>query len=183
MKKFYLFIWLAMLLHACQTPPVRKNALNLKDDINYAYQIKQSDCWTINPDHHNVMVAMTALKAYEAGDTARLRTCVADSLTVYYDGGCYKGGNREFMYAIKETLKALKNLRVEVKDWESAISKDKKQERVITWYTQYWSNAQGQADSADVVDVVRFKDGKIIIWYDYMRRYKIPSQASQKGRE
>ena len=172
MKKIYLFIWLAMLLHACQNSPVRKNALNLKDDINYAYQIKQSDCWTTNLNHHNVMVAMTALKAYETGDTAKLRKCVADSLTVYYDGGYYKGGNREFMYAIKETVKALKNLHVEVKDWESVISRDKQQERVITWYTQHWTNEQGQPDSADVVDEARFKDGKIVVWYDYMRRYK-----------
>jgi len=172
MKKIYLFIWLAMLLHACQNPPVRKNALNLKDDINYAYQIKQSDRWIINPDHHNVMVAMTALKAFETGDTAKLRTCVADSLTVYYDGGYYKGGNREFMYAIIAIGKALKNLRVEVKDWESVISKDKQQQRVTTWYKQYWTNQQGQPDSADVVDEALFKDGKIITWYDYMRRYK-----------
>jgi len=172
MKKLYLFIWLAMLLYACQNSPERKAALNLQDDTNYAYQIKQSDRWIINADHHNVMVAMAALKAFETMDTAKLSTCVADSLTVYYNGGCYKGGKREFMFAIIQTVKSLKNLRVDVKDWESAISKDKKQERVLTWYTQHWINEQGHPDSADVIDEARFKDGKIVVWYDYTRRYK-----------
>ena len=172
-----------MLLHACQTPPVRKEAINIKDDTQYAYQIKQSDRWEMNPDHHNVMIAMMALKAYETGDTAKLSKCVADSLAVYYDGGYYKGGKREFMYAIKETVKALKSLRLEIKDWESVISKDKQQEKVITWYTQHWINGQGQSDSVDVVDQAFFKNGKIVVWYDYTRRYKTLPRPSQEVRE
>jgi hypothetical protein len=172
MKKIYFFVWLAMLFQACQTSPVSQNVLALKNEAQYISQIRQSDRWTVNPNHHNVIVAMTALKAYQKGDTAKLKTCVADSLTVYYDGGHYKGGYREFMYALIETVKSMKNLHVEVKDWQSVISKDKQQEKVITWYTQYWTNAQGRPDSADVIDEACFKNGKIVVWYDYMRRYK-----------
>jgi len=172
MKKIFFFLWLAMLLQACQNSPVRQNATNLHNDTTYAFPIKQSNQWTINPNHHNVKMVMTALKAYETGDTALLNKCVADSLTVYYDGGHYKGGKREFMFAIKEVVKALNNLRVRVKDCESVISKDKKQERVTAWYTQYWTTRQGLPDSADVTDEAHFKDGKIMVWYNYVRRYK-----------
>jgi hypothetical protein len=172
MKKLNFFIWVAMLLYACQNRPASKSLPTLRGDAHYAYAVKQSDRWTTNPDHQNIMVTMNALKAYETGDTTLLRKCVADSLTVYYDGGIYKGGKREFMFTIKEVVKALKKLRIKVKDCESVISKDHEQERVTTWYTQYWINEQGQPDSADVVDDARFKDGKIIVWYDYMRRYK-----------
>ncbi|CAM3984133.1 nuclear transport factor 2 family protein [Mucilaginibacter galii] len=183
MKKIYFFIWVALLLHACQNRPAHLSPPTLKGDAHYAYAIKQSDGWITNPDHQNVMVAMNALKAYETGDTALLRKCVADSLTVYYDGGFYKGGRHEFMFAIKEALKALKNLRIEVKDCKSVISKDHEHERVTTWYTQYWINQQGQPDSADMVDDARFKDGKIVVCYDYMRRYKTPPRPAPKGRE
>lgn len=183
MKKMFLLIWLAMLLLACHTSPVRQNVLNLYNDTSYNYLIKQSGQWMVNPDHRNIKTTMTALKAYETGDTALLNKCVADSLTVNYDGGQYKGGKREFMFAIKEVVKALKNLRLKVKDCASVINKDKTEERVVTWYTQYWTNQQGLPDSADIIDEARFKEGKIMVWYDYTRRYRTPPQPSPKGRE
>jgi predicted SnoaL-like aldol condensation-catalyzing enzyme len=183
MKKIFLLIWLAMLLQACQTSPVHQNAIYLLKDSNYAYIINQSNQWTINPDSRNAKTAMTALKAFEIGDTALLKTCVADSLTVHYDGGTYKGGKHEFMFAIIEVVKALKNLRLKVKDCQSVVSIDKQEEKVTTWYTQYWTTPQGLADSADVIDDARFKDGKIVVWYDYMRRYKTPPHPTPKGRE
>jgi len=172
MKKLCLFIWAVLLLHACQTPPAKNTAINLKDTVNYAYQIKQSNQWLINNNRHNVFIVMNVLKAYEHGDTASLNKYLADSITIYYDGGIYKGARHEFMYAIKERVKFLKGLKIKLKDWESVISRDRQQERVNTWYTLYYKTTEGKADSVDVLDEARLKDGKITVWYDYSRKYR-----------
>lgn len=163
MKKFCLFIWAVLLLHACQTAPVKKTAINLKDSGNYAYQIKQSNQWLVNNNPQNAVVVMSVLKAYQHGDTARLKQYLADSIMIYYDGGMYRGGRHEFMFAIKERVKQLKNIEIKVKDWESVISRDRQQERVNTWYTLYYRTSQGKPDSVDVLDEARLKDGKITL--------------------
>lgn len=171
MKKLYFFIGLALLLQACQNTPVLKNTTSHNHDTLTTSPVKLNQ-WIINTNPYNTRVALTALKAYENGDTTLLNRCVADSINVYYDGGHYQGGKREFMFAIIEVVKGLKNLRLKVKDCESLISYDKQQERVTTRYIQYWTTAQGLPDSADVIDEARFKNGKITVWYDYMRRYQ-----------
>lgn len=172
MKRLCLFLWAALLLHACQNAPVKNNKGKLTDTASYAFKGKRLSIWVINPHNQNAATKLSALKAYEHNDTAQLRKYLADSIMVYYDGGLYKGSAKEFMYTLKARAKLYKNLRINIKDQQSVVSRDKQQERVTTWYTQYWINAQGQPDSLDIVNVAQFKNGKITVVYDYMRRYK-----------
>ncbi|MFD1258760.1 hypothetical protein ACFQ3S_18275 [Mucilaginibacter terrae] len=171
MMRLCLFTWVALLLHACQTTPVKNDKGNLKNTLKYAYLIKDTGQWVITKNHNNAVTALNVLKAYELGDTARLRSYLADTVAVYYDGGKYKGGSRELMYAIKEKIKSLTNLRIQVNNCETAINKLEHQERVITRYTQFYTNERSQADSADLIDEAFFENNKIVVWRSYVRRY------------
>jgi len=171
MKRLCLFTWAALLLHACQTTPVKSNGSNLKNSTKYAYAITDTSQWTTAPQHNHISNALNVLKAYELGDTARLRSYLADTITVYYDGGEYKGGNRELMYALKEKLKLLSKLRIKVNSCETAQNKATQQERTIICYTQYYINNEQHADSTDLIDEALFKDNKITVWRSYARRY------------
>jgi hypothetical protein len=173
MKRLYLFTWVALLLHACQTTPAKSDAQNLKNTKKYyAYTIKDTSQWITTTNRNNIAMTLNVLKAYELGDTARLKRYLADTVTLYYDGGEYKGSSRELMYAIKEKIKLLTHLRIQVNSCETANNKLDHQERVITRYTQFYTNARSQADSVDFIDETLFKDGKIAVWRNYTRRYK-----------
>jgi hypothetical protein len=182
MKRLCLFTWAALLLHACQTTPAKSDAQKLKNTKKYAYTISDTNQWTTTTNRNNIATTLNVLKAYELGDTARLKSYLADTVTLYYDGGEYQGGSHELMYAIKEKVKLLTNLRIKVNSCETTINKLDHQERVIIRYTQFYINERSQADSTDLLDEALFKDGKIAVWRNYVRRYT-PSQPSPVGRE
>ena len=51
----------------------------------------------------------------------------------------------------------MKSIDVKMSDWESVISKDKKEEWVTLWYRQKWEDMKGKKDSADIIDDLRIK--------------------------
>ena len=59
---------------------------------------------------------------------------------------------------------------MKMNDCESAISKDKSEERETLWLRQSWESKQGIKDSVDVITDVRIKNGKIIRFADYRRQ-------------
>ena len=63
-----------------------------------------------------------------------------------------------------------KSITVKMNDWESVVSKDKKEEWVTIWYRQKWEDMKGQKDSADFVDDLQLKDSKIIRLSEYTRK-------------
>jgi hypothetical protein len=172
MKRLCLFTWVALLLHACQTTPAKSDAQNLKNTKKYyAYTIKDTSQWITTTNRNNIAMTLNVLKAYELGDTARLKRYLADTVTLYYDGGEYKGGSRELMYAIKERVKLLTNLRIKVENCATTMNNNGKQERVTTRYTQFYTNNEMQHDSADMIDEALIESGKIAVWRNYVRHY------------
>ncbi len=61
-------------------------------------------------------------------------------------------------------------MEVKMQDWESVISKDKKQEWVTLWYTQKWEDMKGKKDSADIINDINIKNGKIVRLDEYTRK-------------
>ena len=57
-----------------------------------------------------------------------------------------------------------------MRDWESTISKDKKDEWVTIWYIQHQEANDGKADSAEIINDVELKNGKIIRLAEYTRK-------------
>ncbi len=57
-----------------------------------------------------------------------------------------------------------------MEDWESVISKDKSEELVTLWYNYNTDTKAGVKDSVDVVNDMKFKDGKIVRLDQYTRK-------------
>ncbi|GAB2973878.1 hypothetical protein GCM10027049_05040 [Mucilaginibacter puniceus] len=171
MKKNYLLLLMPLLFAACQSKPTTEVA-TAGPTPDYPYKIKNPDNWVADTSHANTMLVLTALKSYENGDTALMKKCFADSITFNFDGYTFKGTNTEFVKMNSESKDT--NIKLEVKDWEAVVSKaGEKQEWVTVWNTQHWTNAKGIADSAEFVDDVQVKDGKIVKVNEYTRHFKM----------
>jgi hypothetical protein len=65
----------------------------------------------------------------------------------------------------------MKNMSIIMDDFESVISKDRKNEYVSLWYKQKWQDAKGVWDSLSVMDDLKIKDGKIASIDEKIRHY------------
>jgi hypothetical protein len=155
MKKNRLLLIIPVLITACQ----QKAATDATAPATpkYPYTIKHPDYWDMDTSHTNTMTALTALKSFEKLDTATMKKCFADSIDFKYDNGDFKGTNAQFMKTAVEMSGMMKNMKVDMKDWEAVVSKDKKEEWVTIWYTQKWTDPKGVTDSAEYIDDIAFK--------------------------
>ena len=63
------------------------------------------------------------------------------------------------------------DVKIEMHDWESVISADKKEEWVTLWYKQKWVNPKGVADSANMINDAKIENGKIVIFGEYVQHF------------
>ena len=137
--------------------------------MNYPYKIEHPDNWEIGSTS-NTMIVLNAVKAFQDGNVEESLKYFSDSLHLQFDALDKK--------MTKDSVKALftamrndyKSMDVKMNDWESVISKDKKEEWVTIWYRQKWEDMKGKKDSADFVDDLQLKDGKIIRLSEYTRK-------------
>jgi hypothetical protein len=170
MKKNLLLLIIPVLITACQ----QKAATDATAAASpkYPYTIKHPDYWDMDTSHTNTMTALTALKSFEKLDTVTMKKCFADSIDFKYDNGEFKGTNAQLMKMGAEMSGMMKNLKIDMKDWESVVSKDKKEEWVTLWYTKHWTDAKGVNDSVEYIDDMAFKGGKIYKMDEYARHPK-----------
>jgi hypothetical protein len=172
MKFFPSLLALPLLLAAC-TPKSSTDASAAKNDTaKYAYTIPKPDNWLIDTNITNTQSALSALKAFELGDTASLRKYCADSMEFNYDAGVYKGPVKQFLIMSKAEKDSAKTLSIKMVDWEPVVSKDKGEEWVTLWYKQYMTYPSGKTDSTGVVNDLLFKKSKIVRIDEYLRRLK-----------
>jgi len=175
MKSLLLFLLLLFLFAACNEP-APATATDEKtpastETLNYPYTTDHpGDNWEIGDPKHSLMV-LTSLKAYENGNIDECIKAFADSVSLAFD-------NYEARVS-KDTLKAifgrersqLKSFKVDMDDWESVISKDKKDEWVSLWYKQVWEDGTGKVDSLDVMDDLKIVNGKIAVLDQKVRHF------------
>lgn len=171
MKVKLLLIGTVLALAACKDKPAATETKS--SDKKYPYTVTDYG-WKMNDNDQNAITVLNALKAFENADTAALKPLVADSIGVFADGNDFDGTRAQFLQGISQEMSKYKSLRISVQDWHSVISKDKNQEWVSVWYTQYWEDTDGQPDSLDIFNDVSLKDGKITRWNEYVRHYSKP---------
>jgi hypothetical protein len=137
--------------------------------MNYPYTIDHPDNWDMGSTT-NTMTALSALKGYETGNIADAMKYFADSIHLQFDGldKTFPADTVQAMFT--KYRSAMKSFDVKMNDWESVISKDKKEEWVTMWYRQHWEDMKGKKDSADIIDDVKLKDGKIVRLDEYTRK-------------
>ena len=138
--------------------------------MNYAYTIDHPDNWEIGSSA-NTAITLSALKAWEQGKMDESVKYFADSVKVEFDGLDKKLSNDSLKALFNQASAMYKNVSIDMKDWESVISKDKTQEWVTLWYTQHWETSKGGKDSAAIINDLRIQNGKIIWLAEYTRKF------------
>ena len=136
--------------------------------MNYPYTIDHPDYWETGSTQ-NTMNALSSLKAWENNNMDESMKYFADSVHAQFDGFDKTVSNDSLRKLITPGTN-MKNHSVKMQDWESVISKDKKEEYVTVWYRQYTESTDGKKDSVDVINDLKMKDGKIIALDEYRRK-------------
>ncbi len=137
--------------------------------MDYPYTIDHPDNWEMGSTQ-NSMVALSALKAYEKGNVDESLKSFGDSVQIQFDGLDTKLSNDSLKSMFTRERRNFKSMNIKMDDWESVVSKDKKDEWVTLWYRQKWEDSKGKMDSADVINDLKMKDGKIIRLDEYTRK-------------
>lgn len=177
MKKLFFIFLGAVAFTSCnnqssastQTTADSSTTAPTAEKMNYPYTIDHPDNWDIGSPE-NTMVALNALKAFENGNIPESMKYFGDSIHLQFDG-MDKTVPADSLQAMFTNLrKAYKTLTIKMNDWESVISKDKKDEWVTIWYNEKWEDMNGKKDSADFINDLKLKDGKIIWLSEYTRK-------------
>ncbi|WP_316785422.1 hypothetical protein [Pedobacter frigiditerrae] len=169
MKKLSFLFLLALSFAACQNKETTATAGSSADTTKYPYTIKDPEEWEMNKDPKNLLAAMNAVKAFENLDTAALKEFIGDSINLVVDGYEFKGLKAEFIKSAQEEMNKYKNITITLQDRESVINKDKTEEWVSLWYKQVHETKDGKKDSLNFFNDLRIKNGKVIIWSEYIQ--------------
>lgn len=110
----------------------------------------------------NVAAAMTGLKTFIDKDFTGLAAVTGDSVELTFDYFHTKLNRDSAVKFFMNERAKYSDINITMYDYESVISADKKSEWVTLWYKQVWKDAKGVADSMNVVDDIRIKDGKMV---------------------
>lgn len=177
MKKVFLILLGGVVFTSCNNKGTSANEATtdtsgttaVAQKMDYPYTIDHPDNWEMG-SNQNTMVALSALKAYEKGNVDESLKNFGDSVQIQFDGLDTKLSNDSLKAFFAKGRSGFKSMDIKMDDWESVVSKDKKDEWVTLWYRQKWEDAKGKMDSADVINDLKMKDGKIVRLDEYTRK-------------
>ena len=174
MKKVITFCVLLYVGVSCNNPSDKSTSATdsvSMEKLVYAYTIKNPDNWEIGSSKNTALV-LSSLKAFENNK-------LDESLANFADSVVWREQNMDGKFS-KDSMKAMltaawkqmKSIKIEMRDFESVISKDKKDEWVTLWYNQTTTDMNGKTDSVAVVDDLKIASGKIVELNGYTRSLK-----------
>ncbi|MEO5890492.1 MAG: hypothetical protein ABIQ31_09580 [Ferruginibacter sp.] len=131
-----------------------------KYDYPYTLENPYQD-WQPGDQKHAVTV-LKSLKAYENGDIEASVASFGDTVDIKFDGFFARVSKDSLKKIFTTSRGELTSQKIEMHDWESVISKDKKREYVTMWYKETNTTKSGKIDSVSVVDDLRIVNGKIV---------------------
>jgi hypothetical protein len=178
MKQFIVITCLAVALASCNNGETKQTgkdstgtAATAATEVKLPYTLeKPYKNWQIGSTE-NVAAAMNALKTFVDKDFTAMAGTIGDSLDVRFD---YYHANLSHDSAMKMFTKqrdTYNDLTINMYDYESVISADKKDEWVTIWYKQSWKNEKGVADSLAIIDDCKMKGGKMIELDEHIQHY------------
>ncbi len=174
MRKLFTLCLMMYIVSSCTNPTDKStektNSVDTAKPV-YAYSIKNPDNWDIGSSK-NTEVALNALKAFENNK-------IDESVSYFGDSVAWRADNYDVKLS-KDSLKAaftsvrneLASIKVDMHDFESVISKDKKTEYVTIWYTEITTDKKGKTDSVALINDMKIVNGKIIELDEYFRKLK-----------
>lgn len=177
MKKMLFIVFASLFAIGCNNSTESKETKETADatteeKIDYAYLPSGHgpDNWD-RGDMKNVALVLKSLKAYETGDVEGTLAAFADSVWWSFDYFDQKISKDSMRTMFTDLWKNMASVKVVMSDYESVISKDKKEEWVTLWYKQITTDKKGQVDSISVVDDVKIENGKITVLDEKSRKF------------
>lgn len=178
MKQFILIICLGVAMASCNNAATKEsgsdstaNKTTTTTEPTLPFKLeKPYKNWQMGSTE-NVAAAMGTLKAFVDKDYAAMSGLIGDSLDMRFD---YFQGKftRDSALKLFTAQRALYNdLTINMYDYGSVISADKKDEWVTIWYKQSWKNEKGVADSLAIINDCKMKDGKMIELDEHIQHY------------
>ena len=175
MKRMLSLCLLIYISVSCNNPAdkaANKTDLTAGTKPVYAYTIKNPDNWETGSSENTALV-LNSLKAFENNK-------IDDCLSYFADTVKWRADYMEGKYS-KDSLKAMftrswsemNSMKIEMHDFESVISKDKKDAYVTMWYVQTTTDKKGKTDSVSVVNDLKIVNGKITELDEAIRHFPI----------
>lgn len=177
MRKIFFLIAIALIIISCNNKASTETTMDTepaKDTISFAYlpDGHEPDYW-VPGDMKNAALVLSAIKGWETGDIERAVAPMADTVLWQSDGFSGKVSKDTLRANMADFWASTSNVKVTMNDYESVISKDKKEEWVTVWYKQVITDKTGKMDSASVVDDVKIINGKIVVLDEKQRKYPV----------
>ncbi len=175
MRKMFTLCLIMYLGISCSNPSEKETKKEMPADTSkpvYAYTINKPDNWDIGSSK-NTVIALNALKAFENNK-------IDDCVSYFADSIEWKTDFMEGKYS-RDSLKALfttarndmSSIKIELHDFESVISKDKKDEYVTIWYIEKTTDKKGKVDSIETINDMKIVNGKIANLDETFRHFKV----------
>lgn len=167
MRKLLTIAVMATIIFSCKNAEDKKEVTS---DITYPYSLEKPDNWDIG-SKENTLLVMNALKAFEDNKVEDCLSYFADTVrwrADYMDQTLSKDSLRVAMTNLRNSIQALQ---VKMGDFESVISKDKKDEWVTLWYTEIVTDKTGKTDSLAMVNDIKVSKGKIVELNESVRHF------------
>ena len=124
-------------------------------------------------DAQNTANAMSCLKAFEDNNIAEAVKYIADSVRLRVDNFDQKVSHDSCAALFTSWRNHYSAMKVHMEDYESVISKDKKDEWVTMWYKQINTGKDGKVDSVYCIDDAKFVNGKMVDLEEAVRHYAV----------
>lgn len=172
MRKMLTITLMLILALACKNADDKKEVTS---NVTYPYSLDKPDNWDIGSKENSLLV-MNALKAFEDNKIEDCLSYFADTVrwrADYLDQIMPKDSLRTAMTYLRNSMQALQ---VKMGDFESVISKDKKDEWVTLWYTEIITDKTGKTDSLATVNDIKIANGKIVELNESIRHFPVKKQ-------
>lgn len=167
MKQFFAILCLAVALASCNNadnktsePATTEDKSTTEVKLPFPLEMPYRN-WAIGSTD-NVVAGMNVMKAYVDKDDAALAAGMGDSIQLDFDLYQAKLSRDSALKFFAVDRARYIDLKITMYDYVSVVSGDKTQEWVTFWYKQSWKDANGVADSMNVVDDLRFEKGKVV---------------------
>ena len=173
MKSIFFFLAIATIAAACgnkdnQGSAVTSNSANANS--GYAYTIAHPGQWEWG-DENNIKIALNSLKAYENGNISGAFKDYADTVLIQMDGFEGRLTKDNLLTLFMRERSTIKRMQIQMNDYISLRSKIAGNQYVSLWYKQFWEDQTGKIDSVECMDDLAFKNGKVVLWNEKIRRY------------
>jgi hypothetical protein len=180
MKRVFFCLGIAALMAGCNnstdsTAAPTTDETTSAESIDYAYLPANHppDNWD-RGDMHNAALVLKSLKAWQNGSVDECLSYFADSVEWVADGMDEKLSKDQMRNMMNDQWGKIASVRIDMNDYESVISKDKKDQWVGLWYKQVTNFKDGTADSVYHMDDLKIDNGKIVILDEKTRKYPAP---------